>query len=524
VANLLLVRASSRSSEMAVRTALGAGTGRIVRQLVTESVLLAGIGALIGTAIAAWVVDAIVSFGPRVLPRLQDVSVNGRVLLFTAAVAAVTGVLFGLVPALYASRPDIAALLRASVRSSRGGMHRVRGVLVVAEMALAVVLLVGAGLLIKSFVALTDVNPGFTTENVVTFDLSLPTAKYKTDRDKIAAITDLSSRLAALPGTETVGATVGRPLARQMMMTNFNVAGEPPKDPMHQTITEVHAASPSFFGAMGMTLRAGRLYTTAEDRRDGHKVLLINEEFARRYFPAQNPIGKAITLGFSYNEPAFPGDTTGINGEIVGVVGDVKQRGLSADLFPSVYVPFNTLPGGNLSLVVRTRGSAPAVEAAILHQVKQIDAHLPVIGLSTMSQVVAQSVAQPRFYMTLLAAFAAIALVLAAIGIYGVISFTVAQRSRELGIRIALGASKDRVVRLVLGEGLGMTLAGIVLGLAAAAGLTRIITNLLFGVAALDTLTFASVAVVLTAVALLASWLPARRAAAVDPLIAMRAE
>jgi putative ABC transport system permease protein len=525
VANLLLVRASARSSEMAVRTALGAGTGRIVRQLVTESLLLAAAGAVIGIALAAWVVKAIVAIGPRLLPRLSEVSVDGRVLAVSATVAMLTGLVFGLVPALYSARPDIATMLRESVRgSSRGGLNRLRSGLVVAEMALAVVLLIGAGLLIKSFVALLRVDTGFRTENVVTFDVSLPAAKYAKDDARIAAVSTLTSRLAALPGSQSVGVINGRPLGRLLMMTGFDVAGEPPRDPAHRTIVEVHPASPSFFGAMGMTLKRGRLFTESENRRDGHQVLMINEEAARRYFPGQNPIGKEITLNVSYNEIRTPADTNGVHGEIVGIVGDVKQRGLSAELFPMVYVPYNVLPGALTSLVVRSTAPASAVETAIRAQVRAVDPHLPVVGLSEMSEVVAQSVATPRFYMVMLATFAGIALVLAAIGIYGVISYTVAQRSRELGIRIALGASRGRVVGGVLRDGLTLTVIGVVIGLAAAFGVTRFIGSMLFGVAAVDAATFGSVALALTGVAVLASWWPARRAAAVDPLIAMRSE
>jgi predicted permease len=524
VANLLLVRAASRSGEMAVRTALGAPGGRIVRQLLTEGLLLTLAGAAIGISAASWVVSAIVTLGPRLLPRLQDVSVNGRVLAVSAIVSVFTGIAFGLVPALFAARPNIASMLRENLRgSSRGGVNRLRSGLVVAEMALAVVLLIGAGLLIKSFVALSRVNPGFRTENVVTFDLSLPPAKYATDNARLGAIGGVIDRLRALPGTERVGVTVGRPLARLTMMTMFDVVGEPPKDPMHRTITEVHAASPSYFDAMGMTLKRGRFFTEAENRRDGHQVLVINEELARRYFPNQNPVGKEITLGMSYNNAA-PDDTSGVRGEIVGVVADVRQRGLAAELFPSVFLPYNVFPGAQNSIVLRTRASKVAVETAVRAQVREVDPRLPVIGLSTMEQVVSDSVAQPRFYMRMLAAFAGIALILAAIGIYGVISYTVAQRSRELGIRIALGATQRRVLGQVIGEGLTLTIGGIAIGLIAAFGLTRLISTMLFGVAPLDAVTFGGVAITLMGVAILASWLPARRAAAVDPVIAMRSE
>ncbi|HVX38234.1 MAG TPA: ABC transporter permease [Gemmatimonadaceae bacterium] len=525
VANLLLVRGASRSSEMAVRTALGAGRGRIVRQLVTESVLLAAMGAVIGTALAAWVVDAVVAFGPRALPRLQDVSIDGRVLAFSAGIAVLTGLVFGLVPALHAARPDIAGMLRASVRgSTRGGANRTRSVLVMAEMALAVVLLVGAGLLVKSFVALIHVNPGFSTDHVVSFDLTLPGSKYKSDASTIAFATELQGRLRALPGTQQVGFTMGRPLSHSLSMTPFDVDGRPVNDPQHRTITEVHSTSPEYFDAMGETLAAGRYFTDAENRRDGHHVLLVNEELARRYFKGESPIGKTLILGFSYSDSPATGPDTAVNGEVVGVVHDVKQRGLSSDAFPAVFVPFNALPGNLISFAVHSNADPAAIEREVRKQVRALDPNLPVFGLGTMADVVSESVAQPRFYMVLLSAFAGIALLLAALGIYGVISYTVAQRSRELGIRIALGASRERVVGHVLGQGLTMTLVGVGLGLVAAFGLTRLIATMLFGVAALDPITFAGVAVGLTAIAVLASWLPARRAAAVDPVIAMRVE
>ena len=525
VANLLLVRGAARSSEMAVRTALGAGRGRIVRQLVTESVLLAACGAVIGTALAAWAVDAVVAFGPTALPRLQDVSIDGRVLAFAAGVALLTGLVFGLVPALHAARPDIAGMLRESVRgSSRGGANRTRGLLVMTEMALAVVLLVGAGLLVKSFVALMHVNLGFKPEHAVSFDLSLPGAKYRDDASVIALASGLEARLRALPGTEDVGVTSGRPLSHSLSMTPFDVAGRPVNDPEHRTVVEVHQTSPAYFDAMGMTLASGRLYTDAEDRRDGPHVLVVNDEVARRFFKGENPIGKTLILGFSYSDSPATGPDTAVNGEVVGVVHSVKQRGLSSDAFPAVYVPFNALPANNISFTVRSAADPALLEGAVRKAVRAADHNLPVFNLETVGEIVSDSVAQPRFYMVLLSAFAGIALLLAALGIYGVISYSVAQRARELGIRIALGASRERVVRHVLGQGLGLTIAGVAAGLGAAFGLTRLIRTMLFGVAALDPLTFASVAVALIGVAVVASWLPARRAAGVDPVIAMRAE
>jgi len=526
VANLLLVRASARESEMAVRTALGAGRTRIVRQLVTESVLLSTMGAVVGTALAAWAVDAVVSFGPRGLPRLDEVSLDGTVLLFTLGIAVFTGLLFGLVPAIHAARADIAQMLRESVRgSSKGGAHRTRSALVIAEVSLAVVLLVGAGLLIRSFVQLINVDPGFRPKNVVAFNLSLPSSKYQYERDVRAVVADLTQRLRQLPGTEEVGVTFGRPLDNSgMIRTSFEVKGWAPSTPQNRHVTEVHMASPEFFKAMGIPLIRGRLYTPAENRLDAAPTAVVTQSFVKKYFPNDDPIGKVMTFGITHDTAESGKTSVTLTGQIIGVVGDVKQQDLATSSYPTSYVPFNNFAIGFFSVLVRTQAEPPAVMTGIRAAVREIDRDVPVFGLTTMTQAVSDSVSQPRFYMILLGAFAAIALLLAALGIYCVISYTVSQRTRELGIRIALGATREKVVRLVIGHGVWLAAAGVLLGALASVQLTRVIASLMFGVGHLDPLTFIAVPVCLLAVATLASYLPAKRASKVDPVIAMRNE
>jgi len=526
VANLLLVRASTRESEMAVRTALGAGRTRIVRQLVTESVLLSAAGAVVGTALAAWAVDAVVSFGPRGLPRLDEVSVDGTVLAFTLVVAVLTGVAFGLVPAVHAARADIAQMLRESVRgSSKGGVRRTRSALVIAEVSLAVVLLVGAGLLIRSFVELTNVNPGFRPDNVVAFNLSLPSSKYEYERHVRAFVADLTQRLRQLPGSEEVGVTFGRPLDNSgLIRTSFEVKGWAPSTPQNRHVAQVHMSSPEFFKAMGIPLVRGRIYTPAENSLDAAPTVVVTREFVKKYFPNEDPIGKQVTFGITHDTAETGKTSIDVKGEIIGVVGDVHDQDLSTPAYPTAYVPFNNFALGFFSVLVRTHADPSAAKTAIRAAVREVDRDVPVFGLTTMSQAVSDSVAQPRFYMLLLGVFAAIALLLAALGIYGVISYTVSQRTRELGIRIALGATREKVVRLVIGHGVWLAAAGVVLGALASVQLTRVISSLMFGVGNLDPLTFIAVPVCLLAVATLASYLPARRASNVDPVIAMRNE
>jgi putative ABC transport system permease protein len=526
VANLLLVRASGRESEMAVRTALGAGKGRIMRQLVTESSLLSIAGAVLGAALASWAVAGVVAFGPSGLPRLSEVTIDARVLAFTGGLAIVTGVLFGLVPAFHAARPDIAQMLRESVRgSSRGGAHRTRSVLVVAEMTLAVILLVGAGLLIRSFVRLINVDPGFNPQSVVAFNLSLPSAKYEYERNVRALVSELTTRLDKLPGTKAVGVTFGRPLENSgMIRTTFEVKGWAPSTPQNRRVSQVHMTSPGYFAAMGIPLVRGRLYTRAEDRIDAPPVVVVTEEFVRKYFPNEDPIGKRVTYGINHDTAAAGQGSMVLQGEIVGVVGDVKQQELSLPPYPTTYAPFSAWAIGFFSVVIRTDANPRAVQARIKSIVKEVDADLPIFGLTTMEEAVSASVAQPRFYMVLLAAFAAIALLLAALGIYGVISYAVTQRTRELGIRVALGATRRKIVTLVIRQGAWLAVVGVVIGVAASMALTRALSSMVFGVGKLDAVTLAVAPLTLIAAALLGCYFPARRAAQVDPVIAMRNE
>lgn len=525
VANLLLVRASSRETEIAVRTALGAGRSRIVRQLVTESLLISAAGACIGGALAAWAVDAIVAIGPQGLPRLQDISIDGRVLGFTVAVALVTGLAFGLVPAFHAAKSELGQMLKENVRgtSGRRATQRTRSALVVTEMALAVVLLIGAGLLIRSFMKLVKVDPGFRTEHVVTFNVSLPDKKYSLDRDLRRFAAEVKGGLVTLPGTQSVAVAFTRPLENQSMRVGFDIEGQPEAPADKRVTTDVRPVSSDFFTTMGMRLIRGRFFTPAEENFGVPQVVVVSESFVKRYFPTSNPIGQRIKLGVSHDTAAVSSSVTA-GGEIVGVVNDVHQRGLNDDSYPAAYIGWGTLPLTDIAFLIRSNAETQAIAAGIRERVRTADPAVPIYDLTTMSELVTQSVAQPRFYMLLLTAFAGLALVLAAIGIYGVISYSVSQRTRELGIRIALGATEDRVVRLVLSQGVALSLLGVAAGLVGAYWLMHLLAALLFGVEPTDQITFAGVAVVLAGVAALASYVPARRAAKVDPVIAMRAD
>ena len=525
VANLMLVRAAGRETEMAVRTALGAGRRRILQQLVTESVLLAVIGAALGASLASWAVDAVVAFGPRGLPRIDDIVIDSRVLGFSALLAIVTGVAFGLVPALHAARAELGQMLKEGARGSSGraSSRRTRSALVIGEMALALVLLVGAGLLIRSFTNLMRVNPGFRPENVLTFDVSLPGVKYPHDRDIRAFATAVRERLAALPETRSVAVAFARPMEQLGMHVGFDIEGRPPAPADRRMVADVRPASANFFATLGIPIVRGRAFTPAEENFGPPPAVVVSQAFVRKFFPAEDPIGKRIKLGYAH-DTAQAGTEVTAGGEIVGVVADVRQQGLAEDVSPAVYVGWGTMGISDMAFLVRSDADPATISTAIREQVHAVDPTMPVYDLHTMTQIVAESIAQPRFYTMLLTAFGGLALLLAALGVYGVISYSVSQRTRELGIRIALGASHDRVVRLVLGQGVALTVTGVALGLVGAFWLSRLLNALLFGVRPTDAFTFGAVAVVLLGVASLASYLPARRAARVDPVIAMRAE
>jgi putative ABC transport system permease protein len=392
-------------------------------------------------------------------------------------------------------------------------------------MTLAVVLLVGAGLLIHSFVRLINVDPGFNPERVVAFNLSLPTSKYRYERDVRAFAANVTERLRQLPGTREVGITFGRPLGRSgMIRTSFEVEGWPPSTPANRHVAQVHMSSPGYFKAMGIPLLRGRLYTPAEDRLDAPPVIVVSETFARKYFPSEDPLGKHVTFGVTHDTAEAGRGSATLQGRIVGIVGDVKQQDLATPTYPAAYAPFNMWAIEFFTVLVRTDADPRAVQARARSVVREVDPELPIFDLTTMTEAVSDSVAQPRFYMLLLGAFATIALLLAALGIYGVIAYAVSQRTRELGIRVALGATRERIVRLVIRDGVWLAGVGVVLGVFASLALTRAIASLTFGVGKVDPITLTVAPVTLMAVALLGCYLPARRAAKVDPVIAMRNE
>ena len=519
VANLLLARAATRETEMAVRTALGAGRGRLIGQLLTESVLLSLVGAAFGLLLAVWGVELLTNLKPQGIPRLDNVRVDGAVILFTIAVGVVTGVLFGLVPAFAATR-GLSATLKEGGRgavTSRGGM-RVRGVLVVAELALAVMLLAGAGLLMRSFMKLQAVDPGFKLDPALTFDLTLPDARYKDMDQQIAFYDQLLPRLRSLPGVQAASAVMGLPLSGLDFIISFEVGGRPPLPPAQQPAMQVRVATPEYFSTIGIPLKRGRLFTD-DDRLQTPKVVLITEAAAKQFFPNEDPIGKTIKLGWGRG----PGKPRA-GGEVVGIVGDIKDEGLNEPNPPQIYMPLRQWPVSFMTVVMKTSVPPTSLTDGARAQVAALDPNLPLSNVSTLDAIVAKSISQQRFYMTLLSVFAAVALVLAAIGIFGVLSYAVSQRTREIGIRMALGAQERTVISLVVRQAMLLVGTGVIAGTALALYLSQTMTKMLFSVRPTDPTTFVSVAAVLAAVALLASYLPARRATRVDPIVALRAE
>jgi putative ABC transport system permease protein len=519
VANLLLARAATRETEMAVRTALGAGRGRLIRQLLTESVLLSLVGAGFGLLLAVWGVELLVNLKPQGIPRLDNVHIDGTVILFTILVGVITGVLFGLVPAFAATR-GLSATLKEGGRgavTSRGG-SRVRGVLVVIELAMAVMLLAGAGLLMRSFVRLQAVDPGFKLDPALTFDLTLPDARYKKEEQQIAFYDQLLPRLRSLPGVQAASAVMGLPLSGLDFIISFEVGGRPPVPPSQQPAMQVRVASPEYFSTIGIPLKRGRLFTD-DDRVQTPKVVLITESAARQYFPNEDPIGKTIKLGWGRG----PGKPRA-GGEVVGIIGDVKDAGLNEPNPPQIYLPLRQWPVSFMTIVMKTSVPPTSLTEGARAQVAALDPNLPLSNVSTLDAIVAKSISQQRFYMTLLSLFAAVALVLAAIGIFGVLSYAVSQRTREIGIRMALGAQERTVIGLVVRQAMLLVGTGVAAGIALALDLSQTMTKMLFSIRPTDPMTFLSVAAVLAGVALLASYLPARRATRVDPIVALRSE
>jgi putative ABC transport system permease protein len=517
LANLLLARAAARESEMAVRSALGAARHRLVRQLLTESAVLGIAGGTCGVLLAMWALDSLVALNPEGIQRLDTVRIDRTVLTFAAGVAMLTAFIFGILPALQTTRTSLAATLKEGGRSLAHAGRRTRGALIVAEVALAVTLLAGAGLLIKSFLRLQAVDPGFKPEQVLTFELDVPDSRYKEDEDKTRFFRTAIERFETMPGVRSAGGVIVLPL-RGSFNLSFTVNGWPPPKPGQEPTLETRVATPGYFQTVGIPLLKGRYFTPQDDER-APQVVLISESAVKKFFPNEDPIGRKIRLGWGRGK-----DKPNVGGEIVGIVGDVRQLGLDVPFEPEIYVPHTQVANSSLEIVLRTDVPPATLASAVRREVRQLDPDLPIARFETLESIVAESISRPRFYMLLVAIFAGVALLLAAIGIFGVMSYSVAQRTRELGIRIALGAGAGAVRRLVVGQAMTLAGIGLAIGLAAALLLSSTLEKMLFNLSSTDPSTFAAVAGVLFIVALVASWLPARRAARVDPVVALRAE
>lgn len=521
VAGLLVVRGITREREIAIRTALGAGLGRVIRALLAESLTLALLGGGVGTLLAVWGTEILARATSIDIPLLDQTRVDGRVVLFTGALTILTALLIGLLPAWQtATGARIAGRLHAEGRGTTGGRLRTRNALVVAQTALAVLLLVGAGLLIKSFVRLESVAPGFDPEHVLTFGVSLPNAAYPTNAQNALFFQQLDQRLEALPGVRAAGASFGLPLSGfGYSISAHAIDGrELSQEEQDQLSVQIRIVTPDYFTAMGVPIRRGR-GITATDRAGAAPVMVVNETAARRIWPGVDPIGHRFVIG---SRLGLGGDRAG--GEVVGVIGDIREGRLAEAAAPTVYFAHAQYPSGSMSVAIRTAGDPLALAQPVRAALQEIDPGVPLFRLRAMTQFVSDDVAQPRLYTLLLATFALVAIALAGLGLYGVLSQTVLQRGRELGVRMALGASGRDVVRLVVRQATRLAVVGVVLGLAAGAVATRGLEVLLFGVRPQDPVTFAAVGVGLFVLALLASVVPARRAARLDPMVALRTE
>jgi len=520
VANLLLQRAAGRSTEMAVRLALGATSQRLIRQLLTESLLLALIGGALGVLLALWSVDFLARLSPMTFPSFVKLTLDARVLGFSLLISVLTAAIFGLAPALQAARPALSEALKAGGRNSSGGLGRNRllNSLVVSEIALALTLLIGAGLMIRSLQRLQAVDPGFNTERLLTMRVSLPAQSYREDQ-LVAFSQQLRERLQALPGAQSVALASDLPLSGSTSARPIELEGRPATTAEGEIRMYRHRVTPGFFSTLGIPLIKGRDFT-AGDHAQAPGAVIISEALARRYWPNEDPIGKRLredSHGLSTPSPWL---------SVVGVAAEVKYRGLpqNPNADPDVYFPLLQRPSRDLFLAARSSVDPDSLVAAVRAELRKLDPNLPVYGVTTMAARVANQTTQSRFTAWLLGVFGALALVLAAVGIYSVMAYAVEQRSREIGVRVALGARAGDVLKMVIGQGMRLTLLGVGLGLGAALALTQLMKRLLFGVAAADPLTYAAIALLLTLVALLACWIPARRATKVDPVIALRSE
>jgi putative ABC transport system permease protein len=510
VANLLLAHAASRRKEIALRTALGAGRLRIARQMITESVILALFGGALGTLFAFWGVQALVAMSGANIPATAQVRIDPTVLGFTLLTSILTGLLFGLAPTFRAMNLNLNETLKEGGRSSDSSKrNRTRGLLVIFESAVAVMLLIGAGLLIRSLIQLQNTNPGFDSNNVVTMRIDLPQKKYSTPEARSRFWEDFQNRISGLPGVESVGFVTELPLSGQPNDMPYTVAGRPPAAPNAAFDNDFRGINQDYFRAMRIPLQRGRNFT-AQEVRDGARVLIVSESLVAQTFPNEEPLGQRLVMSFG-NE-SF---------EIVGVVGDIRHGSLAAPPLPAMYMPVTRL-GENV--VIRTTNDSSTIAAAVRRELAQIDPSQPIARVRTMNEWLGLAVAGPRYRTALFALFAGLALALSMVGIYGVMSYSVGQRTHEIGVRMALGAHRRDVLKLVVRQGMTLVMVGVGIGLLGAFALTRVIASLLFGVGAKDPATFFGVAVLLAAVAFIACYVPARRATKVDPLVALRYE
>jgi putative ABC transport system permease protein len=519
VASLQLARAATRSKELALRLALGARRGQVIRLMLLESVLLAVCGGLLGLLLAVWSVGGLRGMIPDILPRLQQMSVDGRVLAFTVAVSILTGIIFGLAPALGASRTDLNETLRqgGGRGALRGGSQRARTVLLVGEVALALVLLVGAGLMLRSFLKITAVNPGFRGDNLLTMRVTLPNAKYGDDLRRAHFCRSVVERLETLPGVRSAAAISYLPLrvdflAMRVSVRGFQVYGQPEALAGQDPTADFRVVTPGYLNTMGIQLRQGRGFTQ-RDTAEAPRVILVNETLARRYFSKAEAVGQRLRLGGA-SDPR----------QIVGVVADVKLYGLDSKVEPAVYIPYEQEPTRTLSLVVRAASDPTSQSAAVRREILAVDPDQPVSDIRSMEEVVSDSLVLRRLSVWMLGIFAALALMLATVGVYGLTAYAVSRRTHEIGLRMALGAAPSSVMRMVLGRGLLIALVGVALGLPGALALARLIQGLLFGVPATDPLVFVGVPVLLALVAAAACFVPARRAIRINPVEALRCE
>lgn len=515
VANLLLARASVRRKEIAIRAALGAGRRRLIRQFLTESLLLSLLGGGLGLLLAVWGTGALRSVGPGNIPRSGEIKIDKWVLSFTVVVSVLTGLIFGLAPALMASKTDLNDALKEAGRGSRGQGGRFRSSLVVTELALALILLAGAGLMVRSFIRLLDVSPGFNPESIVTMNIALPPAKYATGPPATSFFRQLIEREQAVPGVQYVAYVDPLPFTSGGWQTSVVAEGQPAPAPGETPLINASVVSPDFFRVLEIPLINGRYFTDHDDDKS-LRTVIVNQSFARRFWPGEDAVGKQIKIGGHDSKSPWL--------QVVGVVGDVKRLGLETESRAEIHLPYLQRDLRALTLVARTSCDPMSLVQALRGEVLAIDKDQPIYGIRTMHQLVANSISSRKFSMMLFAVFAGVALVLAGIGIYGVISYSVTQRTNEIGLRMALGASPREVVRLVVGHAVMLAMLGIGIGVAASLALGKVISSLLFQVSATDPLILVLVSLLLMGVALAASFIPARRATKVDPMVALRYE